>query len=237
MMVDEDQGTATVNVTLSGVTDQIALVSYSTGDDTAKAGENYTATSGVLTFNPGDTYQTFTVPVTDIDGYNGARTFFVNLSSPVNAMTGLPDGAVVTIRNTDSPPGLGFAVISYDVDEDAGTVTINVVREGITDQTASVVYSTHDGTAVAGYDYETAGGTLTFSQDTAIQSFTIDIVDILLFNQDTFFFVNLSDATDATISRDYAIINIHNTDPSPPVASFTASMFQRRGPADGGVQR
>ena len=38
---------------------------YATADDTAKAGEDYTATSGALAFEPGERKRTVSVPVLD----------------------------------------------------------------------------------------------------------------------------------------------------------------------------
>ena len=50
------------------------------------AGADYTATKGTLTFNPGDTSQTFNIPILadTIDENN--EVFSVTLSSPTNAV-------------------------------------------------------------------------------------------------------------------------------------------------------
>ena len=72
-------------VTLSNPSYQIVTVHYQTANDTAIAGEDYTATSGTLTFDPGETSQN--VPVTILpDTVNEAtEQFFLNLDTPVNA--------------------------------------------------------------------------------------------------------------------------------------------------------
>ncbi len=44
------------------------------------AGVNYTATSGTLTFVPGQTFETFIVPISDDPQITGNLIFFVNLS-------------------------------------------------------------------------------------------------------------------------------------------------------------
>lgn len=84
-------------------------VNYATANNTATAGVNYTATSGTLTFTPGTTSQTITVNTTNTASSEGNKTFFVNLSSPVNGTLGTSQG---TGTITDSSPG--------------GTVTITV---------------------------------------------------------------------------------------------------------------
>ena len=74
-----------------------ASVRYSTADDTAIAGTNYTATSGTLTFAPGETQKTIRVTINaDTDAVSG-ETFFLNLSTPNNAVLGR-NQAKATIR-------------------------------------------------------------------------------------------------------------------------------------------
>src|SRR5690606_37729154 len=67
-------------VTLSAVSGQQVLVSYSTANATATAGSDYTATSGVLTFAPGETSKTINVAVTGDTLSELTETFNVNLS-------------------------------------------------------------------------------------------------------------------------------------------------------------
>jgi hypothetical protein len=72
-------------------------VNYSTANNTAFAGSDYLATSGTLTFAPGQTVQTISVTVrSDADSVSG-ENFFVNLSSPTNAILG-DNQAKATIR-------------------------------------------------------------------------------------------------------------------------------------------
>ena len=58
-----DSGTSNFvfTVSLSTATEQTVSVNYSTANNTATAGSDYVATSGTLTFNPGDTTKTITV--------------------------------------------------------------------------------------------------------------------------------------------------------------------------------
>ena len=60
----EDQ-TLDFVVTLDPAAAQTVTVDYATADGTATAGDDYTATSGTLTFDPGETSQTIAVPITD----------------------------------------------------------------------------------------------------------------------------------------------------------------------------
>jgi hypothetical protein len=64
------------------------MVNYATANGTAASGSDYTAASGTLIFNPGETSKTINVPITDDSIVEGNETFTVTLSSPVNATLG-----------------------------------------------------------------------------------------------------------------------------------------------------
>src|SRR5205814_2272458 len=82
-----NSGTTTFNftVTLSPASGRTVTVNYNTANATATAPSDYTATSGTLTFNPGDTTKTITVTVNGDATLEIDETFFVNLSAAVNA--------------------------------------------------------------------------------------------------------------------------------------------------------
>ena len=69
--MDEDAGSATLTVELDPASTGTVTVDYATRDQVgdATAGEDYTATSGTLTFTAGQTSKTITVPITDDDVY------------------------------------------------------------------------------------------------------------------------------------------------------------------------
>ena len=90
-------------VTLSRARDAATTVAYATADGTARAGQDYTATSGTLTFAAGETSQTVQVPVLDDALDEGNETMTLTLSNPVGAA--LDDAeATGTIRNSDPLP-------------------------------------------------------------------------------------------------------------------------------------
>lgn len=95
--------TAVFTVTLSETTTETVTVDWATADDTAVDGEDYTGASGTLTFDPGDTSKTISIDILGETDVESDETFFVNLSSPVNA-TILDSQGVATITNDDSSP-------------------------------------------------------------------------------------------------------------------------------------
>ena len=87
-------------VSLDRVSTLTVTVDYATSDGTATAGHDYTATSGTLTFNPGDAAKAINVALLDDAIDDGGETMTVTLSNASNAR--IADGtATGTIENSD----------------------------------------------------------------------------------------------------------------------------------------
>ena len=78
-------------------------VDYATADGTAKAGEDYTSTSGTLTFAAGERTKTVHVPVLEDAHDEGEETFVLRLSNLSGARAGDLE-ATGTIVNSDPVP-------------------------------------------------------------------------------------------------------------------------------------
>ncbi|HWW00693.1 MAG TPA: Calx-beta domain-containing protein [Candidatus Acidoferrum sp.] len=109
-VVNEDGGYATLTVTRTGGAAQALSVNYATSDGSAVSSgtlPNYVATSGTLTFNPGEVSKSFTVPLLDdgvVDPLPQSFFFFVTLSglTPPGAALGSPASAAVQIRDAQT---------------------------------------------------------------------------------------------------------------------------------------
>jgi hypothetical protein len=89
-----------LNVTLSWSSSDVVTVSYATADGTALANSDYTATSGTLTFQPGETGHTISVGIKGDLKSEPDEAFTVSLSGAVGAT--IADGvATATILNDD----------------------------------------------------------------------------------------------------------------------------------------
>ena len=113
-------------VTLESASSGTVTVDYATADGTAKAGEDYTATSGTLTFAPGETKKTVSVTIIDDTIEDSGETFRLVLSDPSGGQLGDTE-ATGTIFNTD-PPSTPTSV-SEPAGEDlpADTTTTGVI--------------------------------------------------------------------------------------------------------------
>jgi ELWxxDGT repeat protein len=175
--VNEQAGTATITVDRVGGSDGTVTVHYATSNGSGLAGRDYLAGSGTLTFNPGDTSKTFTVTILDDGVGESDRTVNLTLDTPSGGATlGTPSAAVLTIQETDFGQ-IQFGAAVYTVFEDGGSVTITVVRTGGSDGTSTIGYTTRNGTALAGTDYQAASGTLVFNAGDTSKSFVVTILD------------------------------------------------------------
>ncbi|MBW8878653.1 MAG: DUF1929 domain-containing protein [Acidobacteria bacterium] len=99
-----EAGPAVVAVTRSGGSTGTVTVQYSTADGTARAGSDYTATSGTLTFAAGETRKVLSVPILNDAVQEPDESFTVTLSNPTGgASLGSPQTATVTIVDDDNP--------------------------------------------------------------------------------------------------------------------------------------
>jgi hypothetical protein len=167
--VNEGDGTVTLTVIKSGTATGTITVKYSTGDfpastSAAKASEDYTPTTGTLTFGPNETTKQFTVPIMDDAVFEETETFFVTLSEPTGgAAVRAPSTAQVHISDNDPAPTVQFGSANYSVNEGAGAVTVTITKTGATATTTTAYYKTRNGTAKAPSDYTFTGDDLTAS--------------------------------------------------------------------------
>lgn len=95
--VDEDAGSATITVELSGPSGRSIAVDYATSNGTATAGSDYTAASGTLDFGAGETSMTFTVDILNDAVAEADETVILTLSNALDATIGTPNPATLTI--------------------------------------------------------------------------------------------------------------------------------------------
>ena len=122
-------------------------VDYATSDGSALAAEDYTATSGTLTFAANETSKTVHVPVLDDALDEGNETMTLTLSNPAPATVKLADAtATGTITNTDPIPKAWTARFGRTVAEQA----IEVMETRFDAARASGLSGTIGGQSISG---------------------------------------------------------------------------------------
>ncbi len=101
---NDTSGRATITVERVDGSAGTVTVDYATADGTATAGTDYTAASGTLTFNDGDTGpKTFTIPITNDLWIEGNETINLALSNPTGgAALGNRSTAALIILDDDT---------------------------------------------------------------------------------------------------------------------------------------
>ena len=106
--LSETSLSAEITVLRTGGKNREVSVEYATRNGTAVDGEDYTGTSGVLTFAEGEKRKTFSIPILDDTLFEQPKTVRLTLSNPTGgAKLGLSH-AKLTIENDDPfTPGAG----------------------------------------------------------------------------------------------------------------------------------
>jgi glucose/arabinose dehydrogenase len=90
----------------------------------------------------------------------------------------------------------------------------------------TVQFGTVNGTATAGADYTATSGTLTFAPNATTANVTVSVIGDLLDENDETFFVNLTNATNATIGDAQGVGTILDNDPLPALAVAGCSVTE-----------
>ena len=221
-VVDEKDGFALVSVLLGGTGGQASnstvTVDYASADGSATAGSDFTASSGTLSFAPGETAKTVVVPIADDATAEPAESFTLNLSNPTGATISRAAGTI-TIGSSDaaavSQPGI-FAPSDVAVGEGDGYVDLPVHLSAPGQNPVTVHYTTQDVTAFASnacnFDYVAASGTLNFAPGETTKVVRVQILDCPEVEPAETFNFLLSTAVGGTISDSGAVITIGDND-------------------------
>ncbi len=224
-------------VTLAPAAAWTVTVDYATHAGTARAGADYTHTSGALTFQAGETAKTVSVPVIDDTVEDTPETLTVKLSNanpPYNEEEGewewgsqeagvlIADSvATGTIRNTEDQAEPRAVSVSDASAAEGDSVVFTVSLSATSSQQVTVDYATADGTATAGEDYTATSGTLTFQAGETTKTISVPITDDTDNEGDETFTVTLSNAAGADLGTQAATGTIRNRPVAPLTASFS----------------
>jgi hypothetical protein len=193
-------GNGAFEVRLSNLSYQTITVSFATADQTANAANDYTATSGTVTFNPGETMKSISVEVLgdNIDETN--ETYFVNLTNPTNATIATAQGTG-TIQDDDGPTmSVGNASVT---EGNSGFINavFTVTLSAPSVQSITVNYATAGGTATSNVDFQRVISSPLFIPAGATSgSFNIRVFGDFEIELDEQFTVNLQSPSNATIA-------------------------------------
>ncbi len=222
---------AVFNVTLSPASSQTVTVNYATQNGTATQPADYAVTSATLTFAPGETTKTITVPVKGDLLDEDDETFLVNLSGAAGALIAKAQG-IGTIADDDATPSV--AINDITVTEGSGgiknavfTVTLSA-RSG---RNVGITCVTADGTARTPADYTASRVNLTFTPgETALtKTFSVPVITDTTDEVNEVFYGFLSLPVNVGVAKGRGIATINDDDLSPKISIDDVSIGEGNG--------
>ena len=158
-------------------------VDYKTEDGSACSPDDYTEASGSLTFGPGVTEQKVTIEVLDDDVFEEDEHFYIRITNPrrkdgietpqmevegqmvPSIQLGTPHVATIMILDDDHGGVFQFENHEADIVESIGVYELKLARMSGARGTVAIPYTTEEGTAKAGKDYEHQEGELVFGNE------------------------------------------------------------------------
>ena len=202
----EGNGFVTITVTRTGGSTGKVAATFSTSNGTAtSAGADYTpVTNHTVEFADGDTAaKTIQIFINDDSLNEPDETVNLTLSNPAGGVTfGSPAAATLTISDNNDPlPAISINDVSV-VESNSGSVwaVFNVTLSPSSGRSVSLDYRTADGTAEGGSDYSPTGGIISFAPGETSKMIEVELRRDTVFEVDETFFVNLTNAVNATIS-------------------------------------
>ena len=186
------------------------------------------ATSQSLTFGPGQTSKSISIPLNGDFTLEPDETVGLSLTNPNDAVLGTPSTATLTIVNDDQAGTIEFDQSAYIVNESAGIATITLRRTGgLAAGVTAMVSTLTTGTATAGADYTAfTNKVVTFAGGATTASFTIAINNDTLAEADETVVLQISSVgVPATIgAQNTTTLTIHSDDIAGTV-QFSASNY------------
>ena len=179
----EDDSNIEISVTLAGPSNRSFTVSYVTADVTATMGEDYTYKQGVLSFTPGTTEKSITIPILEDSNHEGEETFEVQFTISIGSAI-FVGGATTATKSIvildDESPTLSIANTEFYVSEDVGSsgYRLEFVLSGpVRSDTVTFNFAVNGGTAVKGADYNVLNQPVWISTGRTLKRVPISIID------------------------------------------------------------
>ena len=182
------------------------------------------ASSGTLTFAPGETSKTFTVQTAQDSTYEGPETFTVSLSNNSEGSTIAEGTATGTILDDGTGPGpfdpsgpgtpdddsTSFSVADVSISE-GGLMTFTVTRTGdaAADQTVDFATSIAAGDSAEANDFTGNSGTLTFAAGETSKTFTVQTTQDSTYEGPETFTVSLSNNSEGSSIKNIVQCDIY----------------------------
>ena len=238
VVVEGNSGTtqATFVVALSAASSQTVSCSFATSNGTATAGSDYVATSGALSFAPGEVEKPVVVLINGDTVDETQETFFLDISNVQNATVGSSRGTGFIID--DDGPTISINDVSV-TEGNSGTkaATFTLTLSGPSVEPIAIRAITAPGTATESSDYNPINLVVIFQPGVVTRTLDVSIIGDTNLESNETFFVNLSEPFGTTIADgqgvgtildDDALLVLEDSGPAPQqAAAFDSVLFTR----------
>ena len=207
---DSGERSLMLDVHLNGGVQGGFSVPFSTADNTALAGSDYTAVSDTLTFvGTGGEVQSISIPVTGDGVVETDETFLVNLGAPSNSAITVSTGQATGTIENDDEASIAIADIGGLEGDTDNTISLTVTLSGTVQDGFTVDFASSDDNAEAGSDYIEANGTLNFiGSDGEMQTIDLTINGDEIVESDESFTISLAEPSNSFVLRSGAEANV-----------------------------
>ena len=213
LSIDEAALTASFFVSLNRPTTSTVTVAYSSADDTARAGQDYRAGSGTLSFAPGEMVKTVSFDLFDDTTPETDEYFQLQLSDPTNATLADSIGVALIGRNDTAPTSTPYLTARVAAANEGDTLASFVVQLSAPSLNEVRVNFSHDnGTAANGSDYSYYTGTLVFAPGETLRTLPVPVLDNTTAEATELFWLDLSGPVNAIVAQRYTPVLIFDND-------------------------
>ena len=205
----EDAGSLQLPIELNRPAEEIVTVQYASSDVDAEAGLDYTASRGIVIFDPGATRGVIEIEVIADQIPEPDETFQVTLSEASENVQILQAVGIGTIRDDD-----GNAMLRVEDARMQGEEGVTEFRVSLSHPQRRMVtaeYRTRDGTAKAGEDYEAASGVVMIASGTVEALIAVRLLKEDLDWEEETFTVHLESAKHAGIEKAVGVATIQES--------------------------
>ena len=197
-MISEDGGVSTVTASVSPASSAAFTVMVSAAAVLPALAGDFILTGSTLRFAANATKSTGAVTITAVDNAVDTPDKMVRVSGTVSlSVADAPMDVTLYITDEDLPLELGIADATGS--ETAGPLVFEVSLSRLTEEEVTVDYTTVDGTATAGVDYQAVMGTLTISAGVNRGQIEVKPLPDVLNEEDESFMIVLSNASGAIL--------------------------------------
>ena len=198
-MISENGGVSTVTATVSPASSEAFTVTVSTSAVSPAVAGDFMLTGTTLSFAANATKSTGAVTITAVDNAVDSPDKMVRVSGIVS-LSGADAPMDVTLHITDEdlpPPELRIADATGP--ESGGPLVFGVSLNRSSEEQVTIDYTTVDGTAKAGVDYQAVMGTLTISAGVNRGHIEVKPLTDVLHEEDESFMIVLSNVSGAIL--------------------------------------